>query len=373
MINSLQLINFKCFKNQKITLGNLTLLSGLNGMGKSTMMQAMLLLRQSYLLGLLQKGELALNGELARLGTAQDVLFEEATQDRIGIELEMENGKKADWHFQYNRETDVLAQSSSNVDRQIFTSALFNDNFHYLQAERIGPRTSFKMSDYMVRQHKQIGPQGEYTAHFLQLFGMNKIPCKDLSHPKSKGPTIQLEVEAWLSEVSPGTRIHVESFSNMDLVNLNYSVMMGKQVSKKYRSTNVGFGITFTLPVLTAILASEPGTIIFLENPEAHLHPKGQVRLGELMAIAAQCGIQIVVETHSDHILNGIRIAVYSEKMIPENISLNFFEKREYEAGSQIVIISPKIDRNGRIDYWPDGFFDEWDKSLEALLRKKGN
>lgn len=138
--------------------------------------------------------------------------------------------------------------------------------------------------------------------------------------------------------------------------------------SKPYRATNVGFGISYTLPIITAVLASEPGTLILLENPEAHLHPKGQSKMGELLALAASCGVQIIIETHSDHVLNGIRLAVHDGKIDPEDIQLHYFERKEQEGMMVSKVTSPKIDKNGRIDRWPDGFFDEWRNILAKLI-----
>jgi predicted ATPase len=171
-----------------------------------------------------------------------------------------------------------------------------------------------------------------------------------------------------MGEISPGTRINIKDSSDLDLVSLQYSYGL----SNPYRATNVGFGISYTLPIIVAILASEPETLILLENPEAHLHPKGQAKMGELLSLAASCGIQIVVETHSDHILNGIRLAVHSRKLDSNDVQLHYFQREEMRGESNIEVISPRIDRNGRIDKWPDGFFDEWDKSLEALLEPVG-
>jgi predicted ATPase len=86
------------------------------------------------------------------------------------------------------------------------------------------------------------------------------------------------------------------------------------------------------------------------------------------MARAASCGIQVIVETHSDHVLNGIRLAVHGGQLSPESVYLHFFDRKPQNDQACAEVISPRIDRNGRIDRWPEGFFDEWDKSLEALL-----
>ncbi|RZB31671.1 MAG: hypothetical protein SRB2_04640 [Desulfobacteraceae bacterium Eth-SRB2] len=140
MIRFIRMENFKCFETQKIELGALTLLSGLNGMGKSTILQALLLLRQSYQQGLLQKTGLSLNGDLVRIGTAQDALFEDAKEEKIGFEIGMANGNKGKWRFNYNEEADVLDLDQHPSNGNIYRSSLFEDDFHYLQAERLGPR-----------------------------------------------------------------------------------------------------------------------------------------------------------------------------------------------------------------------------------------
>lgn len=367
MIKLLRLKNFKCFEKQELELGALTLLSGLNGMGKSSILQSLLLLRQSYQRGLLQRTGLALNGDLVKIGTAQDALFAEAKEEKIGFELELTNGCKGGWRFNYNKEADVLDIEKSPSSDSIYQSSLFKDNFHYLQAERLGPRRFFEMSVFQVQQHGQIGTKGEFTAHFLAYCGTRKISNEALAYPKAESLKLRDQVEAWLEEISPGTRIHIDLHKGMDLVNLEYSFVTGKHVSNSFRSTNVGFGLTYTLPVIVALLASDAGSLIMIENPEAHLHPKGQVRIGELIALAASCGIQVIVESHSDHILNGIRLAVYNQKIVPYKIKLHYFERKESKQG-KVSIVTPSIDQNGRIDRWPDGFFDVWDKCLESLL-----
>ncbi|CDM95248.1 MULTISPECIES: AAA family ATPase [Limnospira] len=367
MIKLLRLQNFKCFEDKSLAFQNLTLLSGLNSSGKSSILQALLLLRQSYQQDLLLDTGLALNGDLVCIGTAQDALFEGATEDFISFEIIWKNETEAKWCFKYNREVEVLEISKSPREHEAYQSNLFSDKFHYLQAERIGPRTYLEISESQVRQHRQLGSKGQYTPHFLSVY-RDEIIHQTLRHPDEESMTLTNQVEAWMGEISPGTRINIKDSSDLDLVSLQYSYGL----SNLYRATNVGFGISYTLPIIVAILASKPETLILLENPEAHLHPKGQAKMGELLALAASCGIQIVVETHSDHILNGIRLAVHSRKLAPGDVQLHYFERKEMRGESNIEVVSPHIDQNGRIDQWPDGFFDEWDKSLEALLEPVG-
>lgn len=377
MITSLQLLNFKPFANQSLEFKKITLFSGLNSTGKSSVMQSLLLLRQSYQQGLLPEKGLALNGYFVNIGTARDALFEGAKEDLIGFDIVWENNNKATWRFKYDREVDVLNIDSEPVSSEVYKSNIFGNNFHYLQAERLGPRPFNEMSDYQVRQLGQLGIKGEYAAHFLAINGRKVIPNSNLSHPEVKLKTQRQkdqstaqsmdlidQVEAWMGEISPGTRLKIDAKSDVDLMSFQYSY----GDSNPYRATNVGFGISYTLPIIVAALASTPGTIILIENPEAHLHPKGQVKMGQLLALAASGGVQVVIETHSDHVLNGIRLAVHGGKLDPKDVQLHYFQRQNKEGQAVTDVISPKIDRNGRIDRWPDGFFDEWDNSLEILL-----
>jgi predicted ATPase len=367
MIESIQLSNFKCFESQNVTLKPLTLLAGLNSSGKSTIIQALLLLRQSFLEGLLPNKGLTLNGKLAQLGTAKDVLFEEADVDEIGFELQDDRPAGLKLRFAYREESDVLLLSGSEPNGEVWQTSLFRDEFQYLRAERVGPRTSFGMSDYEVRHHRQLGSSGEFAAHFLSLFGSETVEVSALRHPAAAGNTLQLQVEAWMTEISPGVRLSVKRYSEMDLMTFSVTYSLGHQVaSAEYRPTNVGFGITYALPVVLAVLSACPGSLVIIENPEAHLHPQGQVKMGELLCQAAAAGIQIVVETHSDHVLNGIRIAVQGRKATPSDVAL--YHSKWERGGKSPSLTLLTVDENGRLPQWPEGFFDEMERSLDRLL-----
>lgn len=366
MLSSLTLKNFKPFENQSFSLKPLTLLAGLNSTGKSSVLQSLLLLRQSCLQDdLLDRVGLVLNGDLVSIGTGQDVLFKRAKEDVITLEIGINNDIKGTWIFDYDSQSDIMRISTLSIaDAAVYNSGLFNDNFHYLKAERIAPRNYFQMSDFKVRQHQQIGTQGEFTAHFLAINEYKKIPHHQLSHPSAQSDILKSQVEAWLGEISPGTRIDIELHSGMDVVNLQYSY----EDNNFYRSTNVGFGITYTLPIIVAILSATSDTLILLENPEAHLHPRGQSKMGELIALAASCGIQIILETHSDHVLNGIRKAVRHNKLEADKVQINYFERYLKKGQPTTEIITPRIYPDGGIDKWPDGFFDQAEKDLMELL-----
>jgi predicted ATPase len=335
-------------------------------MGKSTFIQSLLAVRQSYMQNLFPKTGLSLNGDLVKLGTAKDVLFEYANEEEIYIHVAYKNKADGKFKFDYSQSTDVLPVKENLSTDNFFLQNLFLDNFHYLSAERIGPRLAFDMSDFHVVQHKQIGTTGQYTAHFLATHGSQPLKIEALKFSNETSNSLVANVEAWLGAISPGTRITVTPHAAMGLVNLEFSFARGKLVSKSHRPTNVGFGITFILPVLVALLSSEPGALLLIENPEAHLHPKGQFMLATLMAMAAKAGVQLIIESHSDHFLNGLRVAVKDKKIGSTDVSVNFFEFDAVTSGSKVTNL--QIDENGRINHWPVDFFDELEKSLEKLI-----
>ncbi len=370
MINKLYLKNFKCFQNQSVEFKNLTVLSGMNGTGKSSIIQAMLLLRQSFLRRLLStEGMLALNGEYVQLGAARDILFEGAEEDVVGLGLNYGDGQELNWKFNYAQEADYLKMMpDTNLEARIFSSeALFSDNFHYLQAERIGPRPFYNASDYLVREHRQLGNRGEFVAHFLDKYGSNIVAYQNMLKKEAQSEQLKHQVEAWMHSISPGLRLNISSLG-MEIIKMEYAFSYKRQVSKNFRPTHVGFGISYTLPVIVAILSSSPGSILLIENPESHLHPAGQAELGKLMALAAENGIQLVIETHSDHLINGIRVAIHDGLVQSSKVKLHFIERQEDADTMYSSIFSPELDRQGRLSYWPSGFLDQWEKSLDILL-----
>ena len=94
--------------------------------------------------------------------------------------------------------------------------------------------------------------------------------------------------------------------------------------------------------------------MILIENPEVHLHPAGQALMGQFMADVARAGIQVLVETHSDHVLNGVRRAVKDKRLTAEEVAIHFFRTRSDDLPQ---VLSPTLDDSGNIDDWPEGFF----------------
>lgn len=358
MLTELELMNFKRFEHLKLSLQGLTLLSGMNSMGKSTILQSLLLLRQAFERDHLDKG-IFLNGLYTNIGTGRDLLFEDAAEEVITIGLSSERVSCL-WRYWYDASADYLKNVGEIRSSSPKDMSLFGDQFDYLCAERLGPQMSYAKSYYDVCVRKQIGIHGEYAVHYLAQMRGTKVQNRMIFHPNEADPHLLAQTERWLDEITPGTRLTFEEHGHANTIGL----MVGRANASYYSATNVGFGLSYALPVILALLKASEGGLVILENPEAHLHPAGQSKIGELVARAVAGGVQVVLETHSDHVLNGIRLSVKHELLSPEQIALYYLcadkGKNYYE--------HPELKPDGRLTFWPVGFFDEWDKAIDEMF-----
>lgn len=208
----------------------------------------------------------------------------------------------------------------------------------------------------------------EQQLHYLKLFGPEKVKNSyALFEGGDENDSLQNQTRLWMSVIAPGVLPRVSVNKELRTAELRYEFVEGNNKTNPYKSVNVGFGITYVLPIIVAILSAEAGDLILLENPEAHIHPAGQRMLGELIAVAGAGGVQIIVETHSDHVINGIRLAVKNGKVKKEHTQIFFFYK-DVQDGYEHKVVCPQIEEDGRIDFWPEGFLDEWDHALMELL-----
>lgn len=376
MLEYIGLHNFKSAHNLSVRLASLTVLTGLNGSGKSSVLQAIALLKQSLSINE-ELHELALRGRLVQLGRSEDVRFENASDDEISFTIQTPEGR-----------TKLIASAESGSDTlrlsregnvKSIASAL-DSGFQFIQADRITPAVQYQQASTPDRVAGWLGCGGEYTVDFLLQHDSMKVSPARLfprDHPTLSqellaqvAPTESLidQTSGWLQHLSPGVRPRAVNVELADAASLRFSYT-GTSVdsgSREHRPSNVGFGLTYCLPIIVACLAAPKGSLLLLENPEAHLHPRGQSALGQLLARCAADGVQIIVETHSDHVLNGIRIAAKRSDIPNNNVAVHFFSRNVENGESSIT--SPTLHANGRFSDWPDGFFDEWSKALDELL-----
>ena len=374
MLTNVGLTNFKCFRRITLNSTPLNLLCGLNGMGKSSVIQALLVLRQSFETGELSNGRLVLGGRHADLGTGSDVLFEDAEHDELGFSLESHEIQMGwELNFAYSRESDLLSvvQTSSSgqaayVPEDWQEIPPFGGNLVYVNAERVGPRKFYPLSDVFARRG-DFGPSSEYTWNFLSHHGHEALASDDPRLGNSGRRQMQNVVDDWLQDVSPGAHLELEKISAADALVAGFTFdRPGDVGSERHRATNVGFGLSYVLPVIVSLL-SQAGTLCLIENPESHLHPRGQTKLAELAARSSTAGVQVFVETHSDHFMDGVRIAVRDGILSPHDVTFHYFERD----GTRSVVTSPEIDIEGRLSRWPDGFFDQHEMNLVRLLQPR--
>ena len=374
MIRRIKLSNFKCFQSLNLFCAPLTLLCGLNGMGKSSVIQALLVLRQSIESGDLRDGRLVLGGELSDLGTGTDVLFEDAQSDVIGFEIESDEIEKT-WalSFDCSQTTDQLTSTEGNSNQSTSLVPMdwqevppFGHNLLYIDAERVGPRKSYPLSETLARR-ADFGIASEYALNYLNLHQNELLPSDDSrcsGLPDNRKHRLVDVVNHWLQGVTPGAHLELDTVPAADALIAGFSFdRPGDVPTRSFRATNVGFGLSYTLPVILALLA-EPGTLCLIENPEAHLHPRGQTKLAELAVRASLADVQVIVETHSDHFMDGVRIAVRDGLISPDKTAIHYFERPDGET----VVTSPQIDDDGRLSTWPVGFFDQHEENLAKLL-----
>lgn len=361
MIEHLRLKNFKCFREHTIPFGALTVLAGVNGAGKSSVIQAILALHQRW--GIHEESA-PWRGPLVNLGSPRDVLHAGATDDVVRIEA-LANGRTT-YYEQHLLRSKRESGSSGRAD----ATQLFRGEIYYLSADRLGPRPTLPYVEGERAPVTPLGKRGEYVLWYLSQMGSLPVSqaVRHRSEPKN---TLATQANAWLSVVSPGAELEVRVIPEADCAVASYRYRRPADVpSRAFRAGNVGFGVSYALPPIVALLApkqdrlSEDVHLIIIENPEAHIHPAGQTSLGELAARAAAGGSQVILETHSDHVLNGVRLAVAEGILPPDQVVIHYFER----AGLDVRMTTPAVTRTGRLDVWPEGFFDQHERNLSRLI-----
>lgn len=371
MINGLKLKDFKIHADLEIQLGNMTILTGQNGMGKSSVIQSLLLLRQSCnsLVGL---AGINLKGDLINLGGANDVECHSSSDGVLDIRLSLDNAEELVFRFSYDVDSyETILPVIEPIPHvgKLEKFSLFTNNFQYISAFRWGPQKGYERDTSVVQHQRQISKingQCEYAIHFLAHYG-NKIHCipELLFDKDDENDLLETQVGKWMQHISPKVNIVVEP-SGADF-KLNYKFSRkDNPMTEEMAAINVGYGVTYVLPIVLAVLSAVPGSLILIENPEAHIHPKAQAELMRLMMKAAKAGVQIIIETHSDHIMNGALVSIIENPELIDTIKAYYFERNDETHTS----IPRRLDilKDGRILNPPKGFFDQIDIDMRTIM-----
>ena len=346
MLTRVDLEHFKCFALLKLPLGRLTLLSGSNASGKSTVLQSLVLLHQT-----IREQEwstrLLLNASELRLGTVLDVVDKVSGRRTFSIGV-TDDERSTHWTFEGDRRdmSAVVSSVRSGAVDHAFPTALRYllptnappedmdlakrlKQLCFLTAERIGPREFYQLEDPNSTQ--VVGSRGE-SAPSLFHWGRDNVVIDGLA-VEGTAPTLLHQVEARMSEFFPGCSIEVQQVPQLNGVTLG---LRTSTATDFHRPIHAGFGLTQVFPIIVAALTRRPGDFLLIENPEVHLHPAGQSKMGSFLSKVAAAGVQVLIESHSDHVLNGVRRSVKEGILAGEDAFIHFFKDRDSE-GERVI------------------------------------
>jgi predicted ATPase len=381
MIKRLEIKDFKCFSRSSIDFNNLTVLVGINSVGKSSVIQSLLLCRQTYDklrafsadINTLKNVEVLLNNEYSlQLGNSSEVLNTMAGEEnKLAFSLYGTDEKGIEFEYSVSKNFPELFLHFPN-DKQIDNDyvnnlSIFRRQFHYLNTERVGPQNI----QYMKNQEfPNTGYKGEYSGYAIAKAGDSKVlDKKRFLSSGGEFPTLQKQVDFWLDYILPGVQFRAEPYYNLNIVSLG--LKRTSSGTEFLNPNNLGYGISYVLPIIVSGLLAEEGCMLIVENPELNLHPSAQSKIGLFLAQVASSGVQVIIETHSEHVINGIRIACLTEGLIhTDAVSFNSFSLDEDNRGICIENIS--LNKYAELSKWPKGFIDQEQNDLRMLnhLRK---
>ena len=379
MLRAIELDAFKCFTKLRLELRPLTLLAGVNAAGKSTVIQSLLLLHQALADGGAQgvrRKNLPLGGALVSLGAMKDVINQDLGGSKFAIGVTDDTGFSIRWSLSNPdraqpfaevsevrwgnngvANSELLPPSAQKAGRDLLTELI---EIQYVPADRVGPADVYPLLE--PARHATLGPRGERALGRLFWQGADLVD-ESVRHPDpTYTPTLIGQIEGWMRDLFPGVRLQVNAVPDTNLVTLGVRT---RDSTSFHRSHNVGFGIAYVLPLAVALLTASPRGLVVLENPEAHLHPRAQIQIARLIVRHVRRGGQVLIETHSDHILNAVRVAIASGELRPYQTAVHWFEP---DGEGSIAPRLIDIDDRGRLAERPDGFFDEIERQLLRLM-----
>lgn len=419
MLNGLILKNFKLFKDRtEVPLSRINLFTGVNGRGKSTVLQAFLLLMQSsehdrttenihfngtcVSLGFFEDVKNIQNGpstpvnfgflfssELIKYGIDYTIIYEPEDQ-LIGKILNIIiHGSFEGKPFQYtiDNEGDVMSLTNPKGKEttvfpslyDLFIPSQFQDEIlfniynslsflkvHYISADRIGPKLYY--TSISQKRFNSTGATGENTVSTLFHSRDLVVDTKFIEHisafynvvTEDLDKTVAGQTNFWLDKIFYGAKYEIKEVIETNLLKFQISPDGNFDFHKP---TNVGYGFSYVLPIIVSGLIAKPGEMMIIENPEAHLHPYAQSIIAKFLTLVSLKDVQVIVESHSEHILNGLRIPVFEGIIKREDLNVLYFDRSEQ---SQFSVI--ELDAEGGIRNWPKDFFDQSTKDFNHLL-----
>lgn len=426
-LGAISVAGYKSLVNkQRIEIRPLTILAGANSGGKSSIMQPVLLLKQT-LDSPYDPGSLLLGGSNVRLTSAEQLLSKKSGSRAVKeFSVEFEIGiRKVELCFRQvpNKGLEIFSSSVSSEDLKTVITKDSDLNELKNNLERLGSRWGDEIYNKgvleVVRDRSFLNVElvmedlgfripllnsGEWLVEMIgkliHVPGLRGNPERDYrttavgdSFPGTFEVYVASVIKHWQS--SKDNRLsklgtHLESLGlswkveakqrdetqvELRVGRLPHSLRGGAQ--DLVSIADVGFGVSQTLPVLVALLAAESGQIVYIEQPEIHLHPGAQRALASIFAEAAKRGVIVIVETHSALLLQGVQTLVAKDDLAPELVKLHWFQR---DTTGETSVTSADLDGAGAFGDWPEDFDDveltsdnEYLSAAEAKLFGKNN
>lgn len=372
MLTELRCKSFKGLFDHHFELRPLTILAGSNGSGKSSIVQSLLLAKMTTDL---QSGSarVPLNGKFGLLlGEALDVFYHGMgfeTNPVIEIEVKDET-KPYKWSFMAE---DEHVRSLTLVDRPSEPPIqLKGDNigdFTYLGAARALPSEHQALQSAPTK-HISLGSQGEHSAEVLVKREYEPIGAS-MRHIDAGELPFGKQVEAWLKMFVGDVLVKGSLSSEYGVASIKFR--SNNLESEWVRPGNMGFGVTYCLPIILAALSANRDSILLIDTPEAHLHPAAQSKMGQFLGRLIANNVQVILETHSDHIINGVRLATVLADHPLKYEDVIFHNLRS--DGKRLVSDKIEINENGNLSSRPIGFLDQTEMDIHniVLAKRKAN
>ena len=359
MIKKFQIKNYKCFPELSLELKGMNILAGANAAGKSSVIQAFLL------------ANAAIHEKSGSLVNISQVLGIQVGNPRALVAQNLVPMSDGNFGFDIIEE-EKAAKIRYTMDPKFPLNLTVYKNsgelysqICYLNAERRGPRVSYPAGGDLT-----IMPDGANAAYLAERADLMNWQVPLAARANTSTGKFSAQVEEWMNIILGDVQLSITT----DLAKASTDVRYRNSlVDYEVSPTMTGFGISYIFSVITAALwcTVNKNTILIIENPEAHLHPAAQSRIGKFLELISAAGVQVIIETHSEHIIDGARLqAACLERT--NDMQVLFFQVEN----KHIEMTKIQVNQNGELSAWPKGFFDQKSQDLRDLLyirRKNAN